>query len=65
MRPFWDRANAALEEFWVKQLGYVRIVAHGIEYRSIHETTHGTVEWVSHYSRLTDPDATVTFVKGE
>jgi len=84
MQRFWDEVNRFLVEYDVDLVvrdgrgtahvrnlvvnGYIKIVAHGIEYRSF--PLEHTVAWVSwkpyriigHFSQLTDPNATVEWV---
>jgi len=73
MKPFWRIVGAAAIKYSdpiFDSEGYLRIVAHGVEYRSLPDATHGIVEWISwepyekmaHFSTLTDPDATVEWV---
>lgn len=75
VHPFWDIVRATMDKYERPLFnfeGYLQIVAHGVEYRSIPESDHGSVAWVSwepfktipHYSFLTDPDATIEWVKG-
>ena len=81
MRPFWDTVGRAIyeQDFYVSELGkgsvsnlivggYLKIVAHGVEYRSV--AVEDRVAWVTweayeivgHFSKLTDPNATIEWV---
>ncbi len=74
MKRFWNCVNAMLEKHGDDfAYGYLEIVAHGITYRSIEDMDHGNTTWISwepykiigHFSALTDPDATIKWIKHE
>ena len=86
MLSFWNKVNKALfnydtilvvedesGRFRISNLcygGYLRILAHEVEYRSLPVGHHGEIHWISwepyfrvtHFSHFTDPNATIEWV---
>jgi hypothetical protein len=74
MKPFWDRVGEMLLKYdddLGKHKGYFEVTARDIIYRSLPMDHHGLIEWVSwkpfkiihHFSYISDPDATIKWVK--
>jgi len=69
MNTFWRAVGRAVNQYGdlIGKEGYLEIIADGILYRSLPPDHHGTIVWISwepfkrlsHFSALSDPDATV------